>query len=132
MEFFVDTNVIVYAATEGPYRAASIRTLEAISRGDTTARTSTAVIEEVWHIELSGRVGNVAGLAERAYQLFSPLLSVSDSTMQLALALLADSLGANDRLHLAACLENDIEWILTADTDFDRAPGVKRVDPLDE
>lgn len=132
MPFFVDTDVIVYAATEGPYRTAAIDVLEAISEGRAHGLTSTAVIEEVWHIELSGRVGVVEGLATRAYELFSPLLPVTDDTMRAALSLRIGRLEANDRVHLALCHEHDISRIVTADSDFDQVPGVKRVDPLDE
>lgn len=129
--FFVDTNVIVYAATDGPYRSAALAILAAIAEGRATGRTSTSVIEEVWHIEMSGRVGSVDGLARRAYQLFTPLLPVTDETMRAAMSLDVKRLGANDRVHAATCHEQGIEAIVTADGSFDQVPRLRRVDPLD-
>jgi predicted nucleic acid-binding protein len=57
LTFFVDANVIVYAATEGQYRSSCLRILEAVANGDADGRTSPAVLEEVWHVERSGRAG---------------------------------------------------------------------------
>ena len=131
MTFFVDTNVIVYSATDGPHRRSSLEILSAIVEGSVEGRTSTAVIEEVWHIELSGRAGSIDGLADRAYQLFTPLLSVTDETVRAALSLDVKRLGASDRIHLATCREHDIEILVSADVGFDQIPGLERVDPLD-
>ncbi len=89
-------------------------------------------IEEVWHLELSGRLGEAAGLALTAYTVFTPLLAVTDETVTRALSLDAVRLGANDRIHVATCLENGIDTIVTADADFDEIRGLRRVDPLDE
>jgi predicted nucleic acid-binding protein len=130
MSFFVDTNVVVYAATEGPYRDACLRILDAVARG-AEARTSTAVVEEAWHIELSGRAGDLDGLARSAYALFTPLLAVTDEGVSAALALRAPAIGANDRLHVATCALNGIDTIVSADTGFDDVRGIRRVDPLD-
>jgi predicted nucleic acid-binding protein len=129
--FFVDTNVIVYAATDGPYRSVAVAILTAIAEGRASGRTSTSVIEEVWHIELSGRVGSVSGLAERAYRLFTPLLPVTDETVRAAMMLDVKRIGANDRIHAATCFEHRLGAIVTADGSFDHVPRLRRVDPMD-
>ena len=131
MAFFVDTNVIVYAATEGPYRDSCLEILRAITEGDANGRTSTAVLEEVWHVELSGKAGNISGLAENAYTIFAPLLAVDHEIFGSALARPVPRLGANDRIHVATCALNEIGSIVTADADFDGIRGLRRVDPLD-
>jgi predicted nucleic acid-binding protein len=130
MAFFVDTNVVVYAATDGPYREACLRILEAAAHG-AEARTSTAVLEEAWHVELSGRAGDLAGLAANAYTVFTPLLAVTDEIVDAALHLKAAGIGANDRIHVATCALNGIDTIVSADTGFDGVRGIRRVDPLD-
>lgn len=130
MTFFVDANVVVYAAVEGEYRDACVELLEAILEG-ADGRTSAAVLEEVWHIERSGRLGPLDGLAERAHRIFTPLLPVTDEAFGRALALDARQLGTNDRVHVGTCLAHGIEAIVTADRGFDAAPGLRRVDPLD-
>lgn len=130
MAFFVDANVVVYTATGGAMRSACAELMDAIGEG-AEGRTSTAALEEVWHLELSGRIGELAGLTRTAYTVFTPLLAVTDEVVARALALGAETLGANDRIHVATCLENGIGTIVSADADFDAVRGLRRVDPLD-
>lgn len=130
MTFFVDTNVVVYAATDGPYRESCLRILAAAAQG-AEARTSTVVLEEAWHVELSGRAGDLTGLAANAYTVFTPLLAVTDEVVDAALRLDAAGLGANDRIHAATCALNGIDVIVSADAGFDRLRSIRRIDPLD-
>lgn len=129
--FFVDANVVIYSAVESPYRAPCLAILEAVARGRADGRTSTAVLEEVWHVELSGHAGVLDGLAQRAYTLFTPLLPVTDQALRMALSLDAAQLGANDRLHVGTCLVHGIDVVTTADRGFDVVTGITRLDPLD-
>lgn len=131
MTFLIDANVLVYSAVESEYRAACLEILEAVARHAAEGVTSTAVLEEVWHIELSGRAGELEGLAQRSYALFTPLLPVTDEVVRRALALVAPRLGANDRIHAATALANGIDTVVSADAGFDVVPGIRRVDPLD-
>lgn len=131
MSVFIDTNVIVYASLASDFREPCLEILEAVARRSLDGRTSTAVVEELWHLELSGKAGKLDGLAQRTYTLFTPLLPVDDEIVAHALALDAPRLGANDRIHLATALANGIATILSADADFDGAPGLRRIDPLD-
>jgi predicted nucleic acid-binding protein len=130
MAFFVDTNIVIYAAMDGPYRPSCLRILEAAAHG-AEARTSTAVLEEAWHVELSGRAGNLTGLAAGTYTVFTPLLAVTDEIVDAALHLRAASVGADDRIHIATCALNGIDTIVSADAGFDGVRGIRRVDPLD-
>jgi predicted nucleic acid-binding protein len=129
--FFVDTNILVYSAGASERREPCIELLRAIGARRVDGRTSTSVIEEVWHLELSGRAGPLTGLTTRSYAVFTPLLPVTDETVELALTLDAGALGSNDRIHLAICLLNGIDTIVTADAGFDSLHQVRRVDPLD-
>jgi len=101
--FFVDANVIVYAATESEYRTTCLQILEAVANGDADGRTSPAVLEEVWYVERSGRAGLLDGLAAQAYTVFTPLLPVTDEAFRLALSVLKPELGPADRLHVGTC-----------------------------
>ena len=132
MTFLVDANIVLYAAIPSEYRAACLEVLTAVAAGRADGKISTAVLEEVWHLELSGRVGPIRGLADRAYRAFTPLLPVTDDIVARALRLDARGLGANDRIHVATAVANGIETIVSADTDFDRVRAIRRVDPLDE
>lgn len=131
MTFFVDANVIIYAATEGPYRIPCLRVLEAIAEGEADGRTSPSVLEEVWYVERSGRVGPLDGLAAHGYTVFTPLLAVTDQAFRLALTLGSPQLGPADRLHAGTCIAHGIDRVLTADTDFDGIRGLRRTDPSD-
>ncbi|MDQ3781677.1 MAG: type II toxin-antitoxin system VapC family toxin [Actinomycetota bacterium] len=132
MDFFVDANVVVYSATAGPYRDSCRELVTAVAEGQADGLTSTSVLEEVWHVELSGKAGAISGLAASAYTIFTPLLPVTDETVSLALHLDSGAaLGANDRIHLATCRQHSIDTIVTADADFDGVPGIHRIDPLD-
>ena len=112
MTFLIDANVIVYAAVPSKYRDACLEILEAVAEGKADGRVSTAIIEEVWHIEMSGRAGTIDGLARQTYLAFSPLLPVTDQIIGRALDLEARRLGANDRIHVATALANDIDTIV--------------------
>jgi len=130
--FFLDANVFVYAATPSDYREPCMEILAAVAHGAVDGRTSTAVVEEVWHLELSGRVGDLDGLARQTFTVMTPLLAVTDEIVGVALGLEAAALGANDRIHAATCITHGIERLVSADTDFDGlGPRLGRVDPLD-
>ena len=131
MTFFVDANVVVHSAVQSEYQEPCLEILEAILRGSADGRTSTAALEEVWFIELSGRAGLLDGLTERAYTMFSPLLPVTDEAFRVALSVAASQIGANDRLHVGTCIVHGIDILVSADTGFDRVQGIRRIDPLD-
>jgi predicted nucleic acid-binding protein len=132
--FFVDANVILYAAMDSEYREGCVAVLEAIVDG-ADGRTSTAALEEVWHIERSGRLGGLDGLTEHAYDIFSPLLAVTDQAFMTAFAMSERSvgrLGTNDRIHVGTCIANGIDAIVTADRGFSAVGSpLSCVDPRD-
>jgi predicted nucleic acid-binding protein len=129
--FFVDANVVVYAAVEGPGRESCLRVLEAVAARKAEGRTSPAVLEEVWHVVQRRYPEQLDGLVESALKIFSPLLPVTEEDLSSALAMEDSDLDPNDRLHLGTCLNNQIGVVLTADRAYDAAPGISRVDPLD-
>ncbi|MBA2643689.1 MAG: type II toxin-antitoxin system VapC family toxin [Actinobacteria bacterium] len=131
MAFFVDANIVVYAGSDGPQHPSCREVLLAITEERADGRTSTAVLEEIWHIELSRKAGDVTGLTRSTYALFTPLLPITDETVERALSLDGGRLGANDRIHVATCALNGIDTIVSADADFDGIGGLRRVDPLD-
>lgn len=132
LTFLVDTNIAVYSHVPSRYHDACLEVIEAVAAGIAPGRMSTAVLEEIWHVELSGKARPTAGLARRMYVVFTPLLAVTDEVVARALALTAPRLGANDRIHVATALAHGIDTILTADAAFDGIPGLRRVDPADD
>ena len=129
--FFIDTNVFVYAVRESEQQAGAAATLEALGAGRARAVTSTAVVEELWHLELSGRIPELTGGTDAIFTLLRPILSVTDEIVAAAFDVKVHGLGANDRVHVATCQVNGIDTMLSADRGFDAAPGLRRVDPAD-
>jgi predicted nucleic acid-binding protein len=130
--FFVDANIAIYARLPSEHREPCLEILAAIAAGEAGGCTSTAVLEEVWHFERSARAPGMTGLATDAYAIFKPLLSVTDQIFRDALDLSDATIGANDRVHVATCLANGIDTILSADRGFDSVDRLRRVDPLDQ
>jgi predicted nucleic acid-binding protein len=129
--FFIDTTVFVYAVRESEQQAGAAATLEALGTGSARAVTSTAVIEELLHLELSGRIPELIGGTEAIFTLLRPVLSVTEKILAAALDVGVSGLGANARVHVATCQLNGIGTILSADKGFDGVPGLRRVDPAD-
>lgn len=135
MTAFLDTDVLVYANTAADAdlgeRCGSI--LERASVQGSGFTTSTLVIEELLHLELSGRIPGLAGAAVDACDMLSPLLAVDEEVVRLALTLgVPAAVGAADRLHVATCAVHDIPTIVSADRGLDGIRGLRRVDPLDD
>jgi predicted nucleic acid-binding protein len=131
MTFFVDANVIVYSAVDGPGRESCLRVLEAVAAGEAEGRTSPAVLEEVWHVVLRRYPRQLAGLLESVVEIFSPLLPVTEAALVSALSMGDSSLDPNDRLHAGTCATHGIDVVLSANRAFDGIGGIERVDPLD-
>jgi len=130
--FFIDANVLVYsAASHTPRGRTCASILHAVAADDAPGRISTAALEEVWDLERRSRVPGLKGLTERAYDALAPLLPVTDQVFVLARELQGARAGTNDRLHLACCIVNGIETIVSNDRGLDGPHGVRRVDPTD-
>lgn len=130
--FFVDANVLVYALSPDERREPCLTIIQAVAEDRADGRTSTAVLEEVWHLERRGRLAGMRGATGEYLDVFSPLLPVTHEVFERALALGIGGMGTNDCLHAATCLVNSIPVIVTADVAFERVKGLRRVDPLDE
>lgn len=131
MRFLVDANVLVYAVAADSAGERCRQILAAVAMGEADGVCSTAIMEEVWHLELSGRIAGMEGQTQRAYELISPLLPITDETFSRALAIEAEAIGANDRIHAATCMQHGISGILSADRGFDELESPARIDPLD-
>jgi predicted nucleic acid-binding protein len=129
--FFVDANVVVYAASTSRYTRGSRAVLAAVRDG-APGVTSAMVLEEVWHLEHSRRVPDIEGTARDAIALFESPLPVTGQVLRAAIDLDVKRLGTADLIHVATCHVGGITDIVTADRGFDEAPGLRRVDPLDE
>lgn len=129
--FFVDTNVLIYALSDSPYRDPCRSIVRAVASGAAAGRISAAVAEELWHLELRGRIEGLEGVTREYGRIFAPVLPVTHRVVEAALDLDVPALGANDRIHAATCLIEGIRQIVSADAAFDRVKGIRRTDPID-
>lgn len=131
MTAFLDASVLVYAnvAPKTDVARACGELIQRVAAGALDGRTSVAVVEELWHLELRGRPPGLRGATGNAYVLFTPLLAVTDEVVRRAFDIDAPSLGANDRIHAATCAVNMIDTVVSTDAGFDQVAELERVDP---
>jgi predicted nucleic acid-binding protein len=129
--FFVDANVVIYAVSQSRYQSGALAVMAAVRDGAPGA-TSAMVLEEVWHLEQSGRIPCIEATARDAFEMFDTVLPVTAQVLATAFALDVKELGTADLIHVATCINAGITDIVTADRAFDRAPGIRRIDLLDE
>lgn len=135
MRAFIDANVIVYAnvSPDPDLGRRCVRILAHATRPGSGLVTSTLVLEELLHLELSGRLAGVEGMALDACDALAPLLPLTEDVLRGALRLaVPGEVGSADRIHVATCQEAGIPAIVSADRAFDGVRGLKRIDPFDE
>lgn len=130
---FVDTNVPMYAAGEPhPLKEPCQRVIKEIASGRIDAVTDCEVFQEILYRYLK------IGEREKGFQIFDyfhrimagRILAVEEGDVQLARELAEEyDLSPRDLIHLAVMQNNEIREITTADEDFDRVAGIRRIDP---
>lgn len=129
----VDANVLMYASgAEHPNKEAAIVFLQKVAAGKVDAAIDAEVLQEVIHRYTSLRLweeGRKVYAVPRS--LFPEVLAVTGLVMDQA-KVLVDQLGfvsARDAVHAAVVVVNDLDGICSFDSDFDRIPGCKRIQP---
>jgi predicted nucleic acid-binding protein len=130
---FIDTNIPMYAAGQShPLRAACQRVIREVAAGHIEAVTDCEVFQEILYRYLK------IGEQEKGFQIFDDfhrimagrILAVEEGDVRRARSLAEEyDVSPRDLIHLAIMRNNGIEEILTADEDFDRVKGIKRIDP---
>jgi uncharacterized protein len=131
---FVDAAVLMYAAgAEHPYRSSCRAIVEAIRDGEVDATTSVEVVQELVHRFVSiGRSDLARDLSKEALALFAPVLPITHAVMRRVPDLVAryPTLDARDLVHVATCIHEGINEIISADRGYDPVTEVRRIDPL--
>lgn len=131
---YLDTSVFIYAAgRRHAYREPCRRVLDAARAGRFVVTTSVEVIQEIVHLYLGREERERAvEVAEAAMALVGRVLSVEENDVRSSLALVRSvrDLSSRDALHAALCLRYESP-IVSTDRDFDRVPGLRRIDPGD-
>ena len=131
---FIDANVPIYASgREHAYKEPCGRVLMAVAEHPTSFVTDAEVLQELLHRYLaSGRwvLGRevLQGFAELMHGRIEPVYEV-DIELAAELADRHPTVSARDLVHAAVMKRLGSVQIISSDTDFDRIPGVLRLDP---
>lgn len=131
----VDVNVVMYSeGREHIYRDSCKMIMDSVDTWPNEFAIDTETLQEILHV-YSGRGELEKGLAvtERLLNLFSDIIPITATEIATAIRLMATSrdLDARDAIHVAVVMEHGLEGIVSADRDFDRIPGLRRIDPMD-
>ena len=117
-----------------PLQEPSRRILEDVEAGRIDAATSVEVIQEILHrFTAIAQRGLGTEMARSALDLFAPVLPVTHAVMRRMPGLFGryPKLAARDLVHVATCLEEGIDAILSPDRAFDEVREIARIPPDD-
>ena len=131
---FIDANVPIYASgREHPSKEPCARVLMMAAEHPLSFVTDAEVLQELLHRYLaSGRwsLGREVlwGFSEVMRDRIEPV-RVEDVHLAATLADVHPGISARDLVHAAVMRRLETSLIISVDTDFDRLPGVRRLDP---
>jgi uncharacterized protein len=133
MTSFLDAAIFMYSvggehALREPCRAVLLQ----VRQGVLDATTSVEVVQEIHHRYRSiGRPDTERALAQDVMDTFAPVLPVTHAVLRRVAALAAryPRLGARDLVHVATCIVEGIDTIITPDAGFDQVTEIRRLDP---
>jgi hypothetical protein len=135
MTVFLDTTIIMYAAgREHPLRANCVHILDRVRTGDLDAVISAEVVQEIVHRYLSREEPETGReMAAHALDMFAPVIPVTHAAMRRVVDLLERyrTVRARDLVHVATCLEEGIDTIVSPDRHFDDIREITRIAPDD-
>ena len=134
---FIDANIPIYAAgREHTYREPCIRVLAAVNDNPAAFVTNAEVFQEIMHHYRrterweAGQVVVESFAAMMRGRVSS--VTIEDVLAAGQLARAHHGLSSRDLLHLAVMRRLGVSRIVTAGADFDRVPGIIRLDPADD
>lgn len=131
---FIDANVPIYAAgSDHPYKEPCARILRVLANAPQTFVTDSEVLQEILHRYLASGRWTLGREVVRAFAeaMRGRVESVHAEDIALA-AELADRhsrVSARDLVHAAVMQRLGVDYIISADTDFDHLEGIERLDP---
>lgn len=136
MALMIDANVPIYAGgREHPYREPCARVLSLVTAHPRSFVTDVEVLQELIHQSLARRRWEhgrrvLREFVELMHGRIEPIYA-TDIEVAAAMADRYSGIAARDLLHAAVMRRLGVEHIISADRDFDRLPGVVRLDPAD-
>ena len=133
MRTFLDTNIFLYAAGgTHPRRDACARILHKVADGTLEATVNSEVLQEILHVlSRRGKTEEATQLVGYVAALFPDMLPVGrEDVLEACKLVQRDSkLSVRDAVHAATMMRNGLKRIISVDPDFDRIPGIRRIEP---
>ena len=130
----LDTNVIMYAlGRDHPYREACFAIVQEARRDPEAFGIDAELGQELLDVYVRREgLARASEAVTRTFAIFPYPFAITRREIEQAVLLLKprSSLSPRDAIHAAVCLTNGLEGIVSADTAFDRLPGVTRFDPV--
>ncbi len=130
--YLLDANVPIYhLGGPSPWKAGSTEVMRGALDGSLLAYASTEMVQEVVHHRLRA-TGDPRAAAQNARDVCTGvvILGFDWEVLDLALEFVASGrAGGRDAVHAATAATYGIKRIISADTGFDRIPGIVRIDP---
>lgn len=133
--YYLDSNIFLYSALKNsPYHHSCIFFLQKIKESSLSVTTSCETIQEIIHV--------VSGLANRelGIRICRDLLKIIPEPLAIDLAVLPvylqsakkyQGVESRDILHLAVCISNTIDTVITYDRHFQKFSEIKVLTPED-
>ena len=135
MTLFLDTAIFMYAGgAEHPLRVPCGAILRQIDEGSLDATTSVEVVQEILHRFLAVRRPEVGtAMARQVLDAFAPFLPMTHGLMRRVPSLVEayPALSARDAVHVATCIGEGIDTIVSPDRGFDQVREIRRLDPAE-
>jgi uncharacterized protein len=119
------------AGKEHPHREPARRLLAKIQQGQIEGFTSVEVLQEILYRYTALQRSDLAReVYDTFVQICPVVLGVTLAETDLARNLLGevDGISARDAIHAAVMINNNLEWIASFDKEFDRVPGIRRLE----
>ncbi len=132
---YLDSNIVLYAiGDQSRFRDPCRALLKRIVAREVIGETSVLTVQEVVHHRQRRGDGAPATHGRDVLSICAATYPVDSAVVRAALTLMDGQtrLGAADAIHVATALQNGLDVIVSADSDFDGIPGIERVDPLDD
>lgn len=119
--------------TQHPLRDPCQAVLRRVAAGTLDATTSAEVAQEIFHRFVAIRRPSIGvSMARGVLDAFDPVLPITHRVVSRVPDLVQryPALAARDLIHVATCLEEELDAIISPDTGFDHVSEIKRIDPM--
>lgn len=130
----LDANVPIYSqGRDHPYRESCRAIIDQVNAGDQSYAIDAETLQEVlYYYTRQGEVSRGIQVVEDLLPRFSDIIPITATEITTAMRLLTEThdLSTRDAIHAAVVFEHGLEGIVSADRDYDRIPGLRRLDPI--